>query len=90
MALQLKSLPLSIGVHPDTGEKLSIGLGRFGPYVKFGAQFASIPKTYDFLHLTLEEAIHIVNAKVQKAASGAKPRRGGFGRGKKGNAKKKS
>jgi len=90
MALQLKGLPLSIGVHPDTGEKLSIGLGRFGPYVKFGSQFASIPKTYDFLNLTLEEAIHIVNAKIQKAASGAKPRRGGFGKGKKGAAKKKA
>jgi DNA topoisomerase-1 len=77
MALQLKSLPFTIGEHPDSGEKLSVGLGRFGPYVKFGDQFASIPKSYDFLNLTLEEGVAIVNAKVQKAASGA-PKRGRF------------
>jgi len=88
MALQLKNLPFVIGEHPDSGETLSVGLGRFGPYVKFGSQFASIPKSYDFLNLTLEEGIAIVNAKIQKVASGA-PRRGGFGRGKKGAAKKK-
>jgi len=90
MALQLKNLPFVIGEHPDSGEKLSVGLGRFGPYVKFGDQFASIPKTYDFLNLTLEEGVAIVNAKIQKVASGVKPRRGGFGRGKKGAAKKKA
>ena len=88
MALQLKRLPFPIGEHPDSGDKLSVGLGRFGPYVKFGDQFASIPKAYDFLNLTLEEAIVIVNAKIQKAASGA-PRRGRFGGAKKGTAKKK-
>jgi DNA topoisomerase-1 len=88
MALQLKSLPFEIGAHPDSGEKLSVGLGRFGPYVKFGSQFASIPKAYDFLKLSLEDGVTIVNAKIEKAASGA-PRRGRFGGAKKGAAKKK-
>ena len=88
MALQLKSLPFVIGEHPDSGEKLTVGLGRFGPYVKFGDQFASIPKTYDFLNLTLEDGVAIVNAKVQKAASGG-GRRGRFAKAKKGATKKK-
>lgn len=83
MALRLKTLPFEVGVHPETGDKLSIGLGRFGPYVKFGQQFASIPKTYDFLNLTLEEAIQIVNAKVQKGTSGTKRGRGRFSVAKK-------
>jgi DNA topoisomerase-1 len=78
MALQLKRLPFPIGEHPDSGDRLSVGLGRFGPYVKFGDQFASIPKAYDFLNLTLEEAVAIVNAKIQKGASGVKRGRGGF------------
>ncbi len=83
MALQLKNLPFVIGEHPDSGNILSVGLGRFGPYVKFGDQFASIPKAYDFLNLTLAEAIHIVNAKIQKGAAGTRPKRGRFGSAKK-------
>jgi DNA topoisomerase-1 len=90
MALQLKRLPFVVGEHPDSGQSLSIGLGRFGPYVKFGDQFASIPKTYDFLALTLEEAVHIVNAKIQKGASGTRPKKGKFGSAKKGAAKRKT
>lgn len=87
MALRLKSLPFEIGVHPETGEKLSVGLGRFGPYVKFGQQFASIPKTYDFINLSLDDAVQIVNAKVAKGESGTKRGRGRFVKAKK--AKKK-
>ncbi|MDF3033106.1 MAG: topoisomerase [Alphaproteobacteria bacterium] len=90
MALQLKRLPFVVGEHPDSGQRLSVGLGRFGPYVKFGDQFASIPKTYDFLALTLEEAVHIVNAKIQKGVSGTRPKRGKFGGAKKGAAKGKT
>ena len=90
MALQLKKLPFVIGNHPDSDALLSVGLGRFGPYVKFGDQFASIPKAYDFLNLTLDEAVAIVNAKVQKGASGVKRGRGGFGKGKKKTAKNKA
>jgi DNA topoisomerase-1 len=83
MALQLKNLPFVIGEHPDSGNILSVGLGRFGPYVKFGDQFASIPKAYDFLNLTLAEAIHIVNAKIQKGASGTRPKKRKIWEGKK-------
>lgn len=76
MALQLKKLPFPIGNHPKSGENLVIGLGRFGPYIKFGTQFASIPKAYNFLNLTLEEAVLIVDAKLQKGTSPAKARKG--------------
>lgn len=89
MALKLKNLPFTLGNHPDSGDPLSVGLGRFGPYVKFGDQFASIPKTYDFLSLTVEEATEIVNAKIQKGASGVKAKRGRFGGAKKGASKRK-
>jgi DNA topoisomerase-1 len=83
VAMRLKAIPFTVGQHPETGVSLSVGLGRFGPYVKFGDQFASIPKSYDFLILSLEEAIAIVNAKIEKIASG-----GGKGRGRKAPAKK--
>jgi len=84
VAMRLKAIPFTLGQHPETGVPLSVGLGRFGPYVKFGDQFASIPKAYDFLNLSLEEAVAIVNAKVEKIASG-----GGKGRGRKAPTLKK-
>jgi len=88
MALRLKALPFVLGQHPELGENLNIGLGRFGPYIKFGDQYASIPKSYDFLKLSLEDAIHIVNAKVQKGAAHTKSR-SKFAKAKKRTTKKK-
>jgi DNA topoisomerase-1 len=41
-ALLLFSLPRDLGIHME--EKVSIGKGKFGPYVKFGEKFISIPK----------------------------------------------
>jgi DNA topoisomerase-1 len=50
-ALQLFELPRALGVLP-TGEKVSVGVGRFGPYVKYGDKFVSLkvddPYTIDF------------------------------------------
>src|SRR5690606_324996 len=41
-ALQLLSLPRPIGPHPDDGEMIEAGIGRFGPYVRHGKTYASI------------------------------------------------
>lgn len=71
-ALMLKSLPKPIGIHPTTGDAISVGIGRFGPYVKYGAAFVSIPKKFDFLELTLEEALDLIEKKAQRPA---RPRR---------------
>jgi len=40
-ALKLLSLPRDLGQMPD-GTPISVGRGQFGPYVKFGAKYASI------------------------------------------------
>lgn len=71
-ALSLKQLPKSIGNHPETGELMSIGLGRFGPYVKCGDVFASIPKNEDMFSTTLERAVELVDAKKQKGPNTAR------------------
>lgn len=63
MACQLKALPKKLGIHPETGEEIAIGIGRFGPYVKFGAQFASLPKQADLFATTLDEAVEIIAQK---------------------------
>lgn len=68
MALTLKQLPKKIGGHPETDELMTIGIGRFGPYVKCGDVFASIPKNEDMFSIGVERAAQLVDAKKQKSA----------------------
>ena len=60
-ALELFKLPLILGEH--NGLEVSVNVGRFGPYVKLGEQFISIPKGEDLTEIDLERAIEIINAK---------------------------
>ncbi|MEO8568135.1 MAG: type I DNA topoisomerase, partial [Ginsengibacter sp.] len=60
-ALELFKLPLTLGEF--TNLEVSVNIGRFGPYVKYGEQFISIPKGEDLLEIDLERAIEIINAK---------------------------
>ncbi len=52
----------SLGEHPDGGE-ITVLAGRFGPYVKLGAINASLPSGMEPDEVTLEEAIHLINAR---------------------------
>jgi DNA topoisomerase-1 len=58
-ALSLLSLPKDLGKHPETGDMLTLGIGRFGPYVKHGKTFASI-KEDNILEVTPARAIAIL------------------------------
>jgi DNA topoisomerase-1 len=60
-ALELFKLPRQLGQSPE-GEKISVNIGRFGPYVKFDSKFASI-KHDDPYTITLERALEIVAEK---------------------------
>jgi len=72
-AVKLGSLPALIGKHPETQADILVGIGRFGPYLKYEGAFASIPKAYNFMEVTLEEALEILEKKKN-----APPRAGGF------------
>ena len=61
-ALKLLSLPRDLGHGPD-GTPIGVGRGQYGPYVKFGAKYASI-KEDDPFSLTLPRALEIVEAKL--------------------------
>jgi DNA topoisomerase-1 len=62
-ALKLLSLPRELGKMPD-GSPVSVGRGQFGPYVKYGAKYASI-KEDDPFTLELPRALEIVEAKIR-------------------------
>lgn len=60
-ALELFKLPLILGQY--NGMEVSVNVGRYGPYVKLGEQFISIPKGLDLAEIDLERAIELINAK---------------------------
>ena len=65
-ALALFSLPRMLGEFE--GENVTIGAGRFGPYVKFGSAYISLPKTFDPMTVTLEEATELIIEKRKAEA----------------------
>lgn len=65
MALNLLSLPRLLGQHPETGCKVQVGLGRFGPYVvhdqgKEGKDYRSLRKEDDLFSIGLERALELL------------------------------
>ncbi len=60
-AMQLFSLPRTLGEFE--GLELSVNVGRFGPYIKLGDQFISIPKGEDLHEMELDRAIQLINEK---------------------------
>ncbi|HEY0354663.1 MAG TPA: DNA topoisomerase, partial [Flavisolibacter sp.] len=60
-ALDLFKLPLTLGEYE--GQEVSVNIGRFGPYVKFGEQFISIPKGEEALDTDMDRAIELIKEK---------------------------
>ena len=60
-ALDLFKLPMSLGTHKD--KEVSVNLGRFGPYVKWGEEFISIPRTEDPFKVDMDRAIELIQDK---------------------------
>ena len=56
-ALKLLALPRDVGPHPETGEMISAGIGRFGPYLKLGSTYKSLPADDDVLSIGLNRAV---------------------------------
>jgi DNA topoisomerase-1 len=65
-ALDLFKLPLHLGTFNN--EEIQVNVGRFGPYVKYGEQFISIPRGEEPLEITLDRAIQIIEAKQKEDA----------------------
>jgi DNA topoisomerase-1 len=65
-ALGLFLLPKNLGVHE--GEEVEVNNGRFGPYIRFGKMFISLPKGEDPLDVNLERAKELIGEKQQADA----------------------
>lgn len=65
-ALDLFKLPRTVGQYED--KTISVGTGRFGPYIRFADKFISIPKDMDPLEISLDDAVALINAKREADA----------------------
>jgi DNA topoisomerase-1 len=62
-ALELFRLPRDLGFTPE-GEEVAVGIGRFGPYIRYGSKFVSL-KDADPHTVTLSQALELIAAKKQ-------------------------
>ena len=73
-ALQLLSLPREVGKHPEDGEPIKAGIGRFGPYVQHNKTYANLETPEDVFTIGLNHAVTLIAEKIAKG-----PRKGRFG-----------
>jgi DNA topoisomerase-1 len=66
-ALDLMSLPRTIGKHPETGKVIVAGIGMFGPYIRHDAKYTSL-KEDDVLTVGINRAVTLI-AENKKAAA---------------------
>ena len=69
IALDLLALPFEIGKHPDSGDKITKDIGRYGPYLRCGKKSSSIPKDDNIFNINLERAIEILSQAKNKNAT---------------------
>ena len=76
-ALMLLSLPREVGRHPEDGEPIRAGNGRFGPYVHHGKTYANLEPGDDVFHIGLNRAVTLIAEKVAKGPASPFRRRPG-------------
>jgi DNA topoisomerase-1 len=59
-ALKLLSLPREVGRHPEDQEPIVAAIGRFGPYIRHGKNFRSLPAGDDVLTVGLNRAVSLL------------------------------
>ncbi|HXA26884.1 MAG TPA: type I DNA topoisomerase [Acetobacteraceae bacterium] len=73
-AIGLLSLPRAIGAHPETGETIEAGIGRFGPYVRMGAIYGSLDRDDDVLNIGINRGVDLIARKMASVRTiGAHP-----------------
>ena len=71
----LVSLPHELGLHPETQEPITMGLGRFGPYLKYQSRFFSIKKNTPPEDIDLASAVSYIQQQASQPARPASSKR---------------
>ncbi len=70
-ALQLLSLPREVGDHPETGKKITAGIGRYGPFVQHNRQYANLDNSAEVFTVGLNRAVTVLAEKAKKGNRGS-------------------
>ncbi len=71
-ALMLLAMPRDIGKHPESGEMIAVGIGRFGPFLKHGAKYVTLPATDDIFSIGINRAVVVIAEAKDKPAFGGR------------------
>ena len=69
-ALMLLDLPRVIGPHPEDGEPVEAGIGRYGPYVKHGRLYANLPEVDEVFTIGMNRAVELLAQKASRGRGG--------------------
>ncbi|MEZ5733002.1 MAG: type I DNA topoisomerase [Paracoccaceae bacterium] len=72
-ALTLLNLPRAIGPHPEDGELVEAGIGRYGPYVKHGRIYANLPEVEEVFTIGMNRAVEVLAQKAGRGNRSAAP-----------------
>ncbi|MEM7070365.1 MAG: type I DNA topoisomerase [Pseudomonadota bacterium] len=81
-AYKMLSLPREIGTHPESGEKIEAGIGRYGPYLRHQRQFINLSETEEVFSIGINRAGQLIadkgkTAKIAGKEIGVHPDLGG-------------
>ncbi len=74
-ALMLLSLPRPVGPHPEDGELVEAGIGRYGPFVKHGRKYANLPDVDEVFTIGMNRAVEVLAAKKARGRAAPEPLR---------------
>jgi DNA topoisomerase-1 len=69
-ALKLLALPREVAKHPESGEPIVAGIGRYGAYVQHGRTYANLGRDDDVLEIGGNRAIDLIVAKESGRGGG--------------------
>ncbi len=70
-ALQLLELPREIGKHPEDGEVVEAGIGRYGPFIKHGRLYANLKEVDEVFTIGMNRAVEVLALKASNSGRGS-------------------
>ena len=74
LSLRLLALPREVGMHPESGEPILAGIGRYGPWLRHEETYAAIPADEDVLAIGLNRAVDLIADKQVRESRARGPK----------------